>query len=144
MATGDINDVYNKHRTRQERVASARKAGKASGVARKRQKTIREAFAAIRNLPVKDATLKKQLEDMGVEGDPTYAAAIAYALVYHALKGNSQMARLALEAGGEDAALLLKARELALKERELDLREKAQPTPEQVDATVVILPPKDA
>lgn len=43
MATGDINKV-NAARTREQRVEGARKAGQASGVARRKKRDFREAF----------------------------------------------------------------------------------------------------
>jgi len=80
-----------------------RKGGIASGKARREKKTIREAFALLKDLPLDNEKLREQLKKAGVtKEDMTYGAAMAYMTVINGMKGNPSFMRLAFEMLGEN------------------------------------------
>ena len=88
MPKGAI-DKYNKSRTQKERIESAVKAGKASGEARRRKKTIREIAACINATRPADEEVCRNLRAMGVkDGDITNGALIASAVFTAAISGD--------------------------------------------------------
>lgn len=95
---GDVpnekNLVSNEQRTPNERRENARKAGKASGAARRRKK---QAAQYMRILMETAATeeLAQKLQEQGFdEEDCTYAAALAWKMLMQGLKGNVKAASL--------------------------------------------------
>lgn len=77
--------------------------GVASGKARREKKTIREAFALLKDLPLDNEKLRAQLEKAGVTNqDMTYGAAMAYMTIMNGMKGNPSFMRLAFEMLGEN------------------------------------------
>ena len=113
------------------------KGGIASGKKRRQNRSMREVFQQIKNLPVNDSKLKAQLKAVGIEDeDTTYAASMAWSTIYHAMKGNSQMMRLAFEMMGEDPSTVVKEREIKLKEKLAEGGTVGEPT-------IIIMPPKD-
>jgi hypothetical protein len=80
-----------------------RNGGIASGKARREKKTIREAFALLKDLPIDNEKLREQLKKAGVtKEDMTYGAAMAYMTVINGMKGNPSFMRLAFEMLGEN------------------------------------------
>jgi hypothetical protein len=80
-----------------------RRGGRASGRARRKKKTMREAFAAIKDLPLNIKDLKSQLIAAGItDTEATYGMAMAYMTFVKAMQGNPQMMRLAMEMLGEN------------------------------------------
>ena len=80
-----------------------RNGGIASGKARREKKTIREAFALLKDLPLDNEKLREQLKKAGVtKEDMTYGAAMAYMTVINGMKGNPSFMRLAFEMLGEN------------------------------------------
>ena len=98
------NLVPNSARTPKERRENARKAGIASGEARRRKKTCRDFFMQLREMPVSDEKLITAMKRAGFTNndDLTYGAAMAMQTMIKAMKGNSQMMRLAYEMMGEN------------------------------------------
>ena len=98
------NLVPNSARTPKERRENARKAGIASGEARRRKKTCRDFFMQLREMPVSDEKLIAAMKRAGFTNndDLTYGAAMAMQTMIKAMKGNSQMMRLAYEMMGEN------------------------------------------
>ena len=77
--------------------------GVASGKARREKKTIREAFALLKDLPLDNEKLRDKLKKAGVTNDDmTYGAAMAYMTVINGMKGNPSFMRLAFEMLGEN------------------------------------------
>ena len=107
-------------RTKDEQRKIAQKGGNASGKSRRRKKAMKELFRSIGELALPPSKVKAQMIASGIaEEDATYAAGLVYAAYGHAMKGNSQMMRLAFEMMGEDPALKLKQKELNLKRKEM-------------------------
>lgn len=85
------NLVRNEDRTPEERRANATKAGIASGEARRRKKTLKEAMDLLLSLPVKDTKVKKQIADLGIDPDLVdNQMAMVIAQWRQAVKGNTR------------------------------------------------------
>ena len=92
----------NTERTPKERQELARKAGKASGEARRRAKTCREVFAILRGSKVKDDKIVEAMKKAGLDDDDfTYGGALALQTMMKAMK-DPRWARLAFEMMGEN------------------------------------------
>ena len=89
MARGDINEAVNAKKTREERKASASKAGKASGKVRRIFKSMREYAMEIGSENVPQTKTAK-------------AQAVVDKMYLLAAKGNVQAAALLLKMRGED------------------------------------------
>lgn len=95
------NLVPNEQRTPEERRENARKAGIASGEARRAKKTTRELAELLDALPVTGAN-KELLEHLGVpEDDQTQQMVRIVALHKKAMSGDVQAVKLWLEITGE-------------------------------------------
>lgn len=85
MAGAD-NLIPNEQRTPEERRANARKAGVASGKARRKKANLRKAFETILQAEVTSPNVKKKLEELGF--DSTNEMALAMVMMQKAMKGN--------------------------------------------------------
>ena len=80
------NLIKNSERTPSERRENAKKAGVASGKARRKKANLKKAFETILQADVASPNVKKQLEDMGF--DTTNEMALAMVMMQKAMKGN--------------------------------------------------------
>lgn len=80
------NLIKNSERTPSERRENAKKAGVASGKARRKKANLKKAFETILQADVASSSVKKQLEDMGF--DTTNEMALAMVMMQKAMKGN--------------------------------------------------------
>ena len=80
------NLIKNSERTPSERRENAKKAGVASGKARRKKANLKKAFETILLADVASPSVKKQLEDMGF--DTTNEMALAMVMMQKAMKGN--------------------------------------------------------
>lgn len=80
------NLIKNSERTPSERRENAKKAGVASGKARRKKANLKKAFETILQEDVASPSVKKQLEDMGF--DTTNEMALAMVMMQKAMKGN--------------------------------------------------------
>ena len=80
------NLIKNSERTPSERRENAKKAGVASGKARRKKANFKKAFETILQADVASPNVKKQLEDMGF--DTTNEMALAMVMMQKAMKGN--------------------------------------------------------
>ena len=80
------NLIKNSERTPSERRENAKKAGVASGKARRKKANLKKAFETILQADVASPSIKKQLEDMGF--DTTNEMALAMVMMQKAMKGN--------------------------------------------------------
>lgn len=85
--------------TSAERAANGAKGGKASGVAKRRQKTFRDSVNAILACKVQDEEQRKALEALGI--DPTMLNQIQLAVYGKAAKGDVEAARFLRDTRGE-------------------------------------------
>ena len=111
-------------RTEDERRELAVKAGKASGAARRKKKTMKATAKMLFDLPITSKELKQKLALLGVStDDATYQTAVLVAMLNQAMKGNVKAA-FCRELLGEDPSLQLRRDELKLS-REKFQHEKA-------------------
>ena len=80
------NLIKNSERTPSERRENAKKAGVASGKARRKKANLKKAFETILQADVASPSVKKKLEDMGF--DTTNEMALAMVMMQKAMKGN--------------------------------------------------------
>ena len=93
----------NTERTPKEREELARKAGKASGEARREKATLKSLLPLMMSLEVKDEKDKDALKALGLSDDDLCNGAIvSMALLQKAMKGNIQAIRLLAELNGEN------------------------------------------
>ena len=87
----ESNLIPNSERSPEEVRENGRKGGIASGVARRRKKTLKEAMDLLLSLPLKDPKVKKEIEKMGINPDDIdNQMAIAIAQWKEAAKGNTK------------------------------------------------------
>lgn len=127
----NMNDQNLIRITKENAVSTGRRGGVASGKARREKKTMREILRMLCGMPCNDEEILQAMK--GVKGQITNGAALAWSMIYHARRGNSQMARLVLETMGEDASIVLR-------EKELDARLGGN---DEQESTIIILPAKD-
>lgn len=77
-------------RSENEAREKGRNGGRASGVARRKKKALREELEILLNMPLKDAGAIQNLKDMGlpVRSGTTIQTAITAAIIQQAFKGN--------------------------------------------------------
>ena len=75
-------------RSLEEQKELQRKGGKASGIARRRKADLKKAFETLLALDVTDSKIKKQLEEMGMDGNNE--ALLAFATFQQAVKVNQK------------------------------------------------------
>ncbi|CAG6013969.1 phage protein [Streptococcus pneumoniae] len=80
------NLIKNSERTPSERRENAKKAGEASGKARRKKANLKKAFETILQADVANPNVKKQLEDLGF--DSTNEMALVMVIMQKAMKGN--------------------------------------------------------
>lgn len=79
-----------------------KKGGIASGIARRRKKTIRELATIMGNTAIQDEKSKAVLAKMGVDAENmSYNASIVAVIIQHAIKGNTKSIDQWLELLGE-------------------------------------------
>ena len=102
-------------RTEEERRELAKKAGKASGEARRKKKSMREAAKMLLELPIKSKDLRRNLELLGIDSsEATYETAIMVAMMREAMKGNVKAAVFCREMLGEDPRIRIQEEQLRL------------------------------
>ena len=85
------NLIPQSERTKEEQREIARKGGIASGEARKRKKSLKEAMDLLLSLPVKDNKVRKQIADLGIDPDLVdNQMAMVIAQWRQAVKGNTK------------------------------------------------------
>lgn len=93
-------------RTESERREICRKGGIASGAARRRKKSMREAADLFLSLPVTDKRIRRRFSHLAIEAeDMDNQMAIIVGLTSSAAAGNAQAAKVLIELLGEDKAV---------------------------------------
>lgn len=77
-------------RTKSEARERGKNGGKASGVARRKKKALKEEFELLLSMPLKSASLRENLQKIGIDTDDdmTIQTAIVAAMVQQASQGN--------------------------------------------------------
>lgn len=128
------NLIPNDQRTPSERRENAKKAGQASGAARRRKKAMRQAASMLLNTPVPTNTQSKLIatvkELLGIFGydekDATYQDALLAGIMLEAMKGDVRAAEFIRDTAGESPALEIRKAELKLHKEELKLKREQQ------------------
>lgn len=109
------NLIPNSQRTPSERRENAKKAGKASGEARRRKRDAKQAAKYLLSMPTTEAT-KRNLKAMGLDGeeDDTNLMALIARMFIKGLSGDEKAARLVLELAGEDPKSKIEAERLKM------------------------------
>lgn len=126
MRGNENNLVQNQNRTPNERRDAARKAGVASGAARRRKKTLKQCTKMILDMQVSinDREARQRLAKMGIsEEEMTYAASVASALILEAESGSMSAVQTLMDLTGERASDENKKAELKIRREELRLRQ---------------------
>ena len=96
------NLIPNSERTPEQRKEMARNGGRASGIARRRKKSLKEAADLYLSLPVKDRRKRNAIVKKGVsEDDIDYQMAMIIGLTEKATKGDAKAARVIIDLLGE-------------------------------------------
>lgn len=96
-------EEVNSRRTREEHSEDSRKAGVASGVSRRRKRSLKEAADLFLSLPVKDGRTLNSLRRKGIdEEDADNQMAIIVGLASVARLGDARAAKLLFDLLGED------------------------------------------
>ena len=92
------NLIPNSARTPDELRQMCSNGGKASGVARRRKRTVKQAMELVMSLPVSDPKMKAKLKKMGIDmDDADNQMAVAVGLMARAMKGDPKACALLFE-----------------------------------------------
>lgn len=134
--SNEHNLIPNSARTPEERREIGRKGGKASGEARRRRKTMREAMKALLEMGVVDNDIYNAAAAMGIDiEEMTYQNAILAAMIREAACGNVQAFNAVRSLIGEDND----AERLKLQKKEMQLRERKQESGETDGALTALI-----
>lgn len=103
MGKGGINNLIpNSQRTPEELRAMTVKAGKASGVARRKKRNMRECLEILLSLDVKSDKARAVMKQMGIEDeDMTNEMALMVSMLNKALKGDKGCAEYVRDTSGQ-------------------------------------------
>ena len=120
------NLIKNSERTPSERRENAKKAGEASGKARRKKANLKKAFETILQAEVASPNVKKQLEELGF--DSTNEMALAMVMMQKAMKGNIRAFEQISKLTTTDAkdSLDKKEQKARIKRLELDNKKREQ------------------
>lgn len=109
-------------RTANEAREIAKKGGKASGAARRKKKSMREAAKVLMDMDIQSDKTKRTLASLGIaEDDMNYSMAIMAAMMNEAAKGNVKAAAFIRDTMGDSASHELQTARLALEKKKLEL-----------------------
>lgn len=96
------NLMQNRETTPQERRENARKAGKASGKARRKRKQLKELFISMLSTQLPQDELKEKINNMGLsDEEKNYNTLLGMTTLNEALKGNMRAVELIRDTIGE-------------------------------------------
>ena len=94
---------------------NGRKGGRASGVAKRRKKTMKAAGKLLADMPVTSKELQQKMKLLGVpDGDSTYQMAVMVAMLNQAMKGNVKASYFLRDTIGESPSDQIRRDELRL------------------------------
>lgn len=126
------NLIPNEERTPEERRENARKAGHASGAARRKKKAMRQAASELLNMSLSGSSnaitnaMKLRLVELGYDPDEaTFQEAMLVSVMFKALKGDIRASEFMRDTAGSNPAINVRQEELKLKKAELEIKRKA-------------------
>ena len=130
------NLITTANRTPAQRSAMGAKGGRASGVSRRRKKTMREAMKSMLEMGVVDNDIYNAAAAMGIDiEEMTYQNAVLAAMIHEAACGNVQAFNAIRNLIGEDSD----AKRLKLQDKELKLKEQKQQSGETDGAMAALI-----
>lgn len=94
----------NSNRTREQHSEDSRKGGVASGVSRRRKRSLKEAADLFLSMPVTDTRTFNKMAKAGIDvDDADYQMAVIVGLTMQAAKGDAKAAKVIVDLLGEDA-----------------------------------------
>ena len=94
----------NSNRTREQHSEDSRKGGVASGVSRRRKRSLKEAADLFLSMPVTDTRTFNKMAKAGIDvDDADYQMAVIVGLTMQAAKGNAKAAKVIVDLLGEDS-----------------------------------------
>ena len=94
----------NSNRTREQHSEDSRKGGVASGVSRRRKRSLKEAADLFLSMPVTDTRTFNKMAKAGIDvDDADYQMAVIVGLTIQAAKGDAKAAKALFDLLGEDA-----------------------------------------
>ena len=131
MANNENLKPFNE-RTESELREITRKAGKASGAARRRKKAMRQAASELLNMNISGSNnevtraIKQRMKAFGYdEEDATFQDAMLISVMMKALKGDIRASEFMRDTAGNNPALDVRKEELRLRKEELKLKREA-------------------
>lgn len=119
-------------RTESERSEISKKAGKASGVARRKKKAMRQAAAELLNMNISgskgevNSAIKQRLRAFGYDPeDATFQDAMLVGVMLRALKGDVRASEFIRDTAGNNPALDIRKEELKLKKAEFKIKQES-------------------
>lgn len=118
------NLIPNEKRTPSERRENARKAGIASGEARRKKKTMKQAMNLLLSLPVSDENMTI-LEQLGIDSDDAdNQMLVMVSMMQRAIKGNVSAAQFIVSVTGSTAMTETERAKINLEKKRFKLEEK--------------------
>ena len=94
----------NSNRTREQHSEDSRKGGVASGISRRRKRSLKEAADLFLSMPVTDTRTFNKMAKAGIDvDDADYQMAVIVGLTMQAAKGDAKAAKVIVDLLGEDA-----------------------------------------
>ena len=94
----------NSNRTREQHSEDSRKGGVASGVSRRRKRSLKEAADLFLSMPVTDTRTFNKMAKAGIDvDDADYQMAVIVGLTMQAAKGDAKAAKAVFDLLGEDS-----------------------------------------
>ena len=94
----------NSNRTREQHSEDSRKGGVASGVSRRRKRSLKEAADLFLSMPVTDTRIFNKMAKVGIDvDDADYQMAVIVGLTIQAAKGDAKAAKAVFDLLGEDS-----------------------------------------
>jgi len=117
------NLIPNEKRTPSERRENARKAGVASGVARRKKKTMKQVANYLLSLPV-DEKLQEEMIQSGIASDEAdNQTALVFSMMQRAIKGNVTAAQFIANITGSTAMTEAEREKIKLEKKRLKMEE---------------------
>lgn len=117
------NLIPNEKRTPSERRENARKAGVASGVARRKKKTMKQVANYLLSLPVVEE-LQEEMIQSGIASDEAdNQTALVFSMMQRAIKGNVTAAQFIANITGSTAMTEAEREKIKLEKKRLKLEE---------------------
>lgn len=109
-------------KTKEEAQKRGRNGGVASGISRRKKRSMKDAFKTLMDMPVSFENIKKQMRDLGFDDeDLTNQMAVAVSMFKEAMAGNVKAAELIRDTIGGDASDEIRKERLRIDKERLEI-----------------------